>query len=219
MLVSIRRIPFQGWGKCLYFLYVVAAILIKLLLHWFICIYSGWLEFPLCKCIPCMKYFVWQLLFQFKSLFHFDTHPQALFVFFFFLTLLICSLFFKQLELEWCIWVTQVFFWSGQLIYNLIPLKTWKIYWSSAYEYIWLICLWKKKTIKKVSIEPKIWKFFFLRQKRKKKSWFYLFSKEQEDSLLSKSVSNKYFETENSLLQWNLVLEKWKQFSISAARN
>lgn len=90
MLVSIRRIPFQGWGKCLYFLYVVAVILIKLLLHWVICIYSGWLEFPLCKCIPCMKYFVWQLLFLFKSLFHFDTHPQALllllfFVLFFFL--------------------------------------------------------------------------------------------------------------------------------------
>ena len=28
----------------------------------------------------------------------------------------------------------------------------------------------KKKTIKKVSIEPKIWKFLFLRRKRKKKN-------------------------------------------------
>lgn len=64
-------------GKAFIFYMYIAVILIKLLLHWVICIDSGCLEFPLCKFSPYPKYFVWQLLSQFKSLSHFNTPPQA----------------------------------------------------------------------------------------------------------------------------------------------
>lgn len=78
-------------GKAFIFYMYIAVILIKLLLHWVICIDSGCLEFPLCKFSPYPKYFVWQLLSQFKSLSHFNTPPQAS-IFFLLLTLHTCSL-------------------------------------------------------------------------------------------------------------------------------